>query len=202
MDYTSNNTAALLQNAFNSDPNQVPNFLPFDLKSFFYSNASGNARVNHEESLRKLNNNVSQSMQSTQAIKDFIDAAYNTHPNTAGQQFNDNAVVGVLNAPDSWNTVTPVNTVIPQNFYIDVVGTTCRTCHIARTNSFIWFDTQSSFTGVPTYGYICGNGPATRLMPNSKVTYVNFWTSQAPVRSDEIRKFSVGTSAVPCPAPQ
>jgi hypothetical protein len=188
LDYSSFANSGALQTYFNGHVAEVPNYLPFDAKSFFYSTASGYIRTDQEDHIRLLNNTVL-STQTTTAITGFINAAYNSNSNSSGQGFIDNAVVDVGGASNTWNTTTLVNTVNPSHFYVDVVGTSCRTCHIARTDPNIWFDTKAKFIAksFTINLFVC---PATpnRFMPNSKVTYQNFWTSEAPKRYEEVGK--------------
>ncbi len=191
-----------LQNYFNNPANtpDMPNFLPFDAKSFWYSTATGYTRNNQEENIRKLNNAVL-SVQKTQAIRDFINASYANQPAVPGQAFIDNAVVSPAGtaAEDSWNNNTPenynhvsaANDIVPSQFYLDVVAPSCRSCHIARsTNPGIWWDTKTKFIqylGSMT-GDVCDYA-STRHMPHAQLTYQKFWQSEAPHRPEEMRKF-------------
>ncbi len=200
LDYSPGNFAngAVLQNYFNGQHRQeIPNFLPFDAKSFYYSTATGYTRIAQEENIRQLNNKIL-SVQNTQAIIDFVNTSYNNQPGTAGQKYIDNAVVDKGGAGITWNTATTINNIKPSDFYVDVVATSCRTCHIARTDLQIWFDTQQKFSLRKTSinFLVCPASP-NRYMPNSKVTYLNFWTSEAPVRSLQVRQF-LGLTGTSC----
>ncbi len=181
---------ASFQNLMNTTPGANPKFIAFDLKSFWYSQLASATRLEQEEDLRKLNKDVL-TTNKTDATRDHINASYNNNINSAGQRYIDNAVVGSAADPASWNNTAPVNTVVPKNFYTDVVGPSCRTCHNSRSSTNLWFDNQTKFT---TFGgsinfSVCGSGAPTRYMPNSKVTYTNFWTSQAPYQPEELRKY-------------
>jgi hypothetical protein len=198
------NTAADLQDYFTSHPDEIPNFLPFDAKSFNYSVASGNTRIDQEAKLRALNHQVlSNESPSTitrsKAIIDYINASYNNNPSPGGPGFIDNAVVDA-GGSDTWNTHVPVNGVSPDNFYVDVVGTSCRTCHISRTNPAIWWDTKQKFINrkVSIQARICAANP-NKSMPNSKVTFLNFWTSEGPKRYEELIGFLGITASCPVP---
>ncbi len=120
----------------------------------------------------------------TQAIKDFIYASYNT---TVGSTTLNNIPFNGLATVNDWNSTTPTipNAVVPRDFYINVVGTSCRTCHLSRSDDNLWFDTQNKFLGVFQQA-VCGT---TKYMPNAKVTFVNFWTNGAINRPDELRKY-------------
>lgn len=165
-------------------PNDIPNFLPFDVQSFLFTNLIGDQEAN----LKLLNNTVLQvespsTIHRSKAIIDFINAAY-----TGGSPtFIPNSTVG------DWNSTTPVNGVTPQQLYTQVIGTSCRTCHVARTDPALWWDTQAKFASSPhtssIEAYACPISTSQQYMPNSKVTYLNFWNSVLPNRPQEIRTF-------------
>ena len=199
LDYSTYANAAALQTYFNTSTADIPNFLGFDAKSYWYSTATGFTRPSQEENLRKLNNDVL-STETTTAISQFITAAYNGNPGTPGQGYNDNVVVDQGGAGVTWNLTTAdptVYSIIPSQFYVDVVGTTCRTCHVARNDPFIWFDTKQKFVdnagGIQSL--VCPISG--QFMPNSKVAFVNFWTSQAPFRPGQVQQFF--NFSPPCP---
>jgi hypothetical protein len=76
----------------------------------------------------------------------------------------------------------------PQNtLYLDVVANSCRTCHIARDGN-LRFDTFVKFRGFHNtiQGVVCGTS---KVMPNSMVTYQNFWQSN-PSRPGELAAFN------------
>jgi hypothetical protein len=196
LDYSTSNflNSAALQTYFNGHSQEIPSFLPFDAKSFYYSTATGYTRIEQEENIRKLNNTIL-SVKNTQAIIDFVNASYNSQPGTVGRKYIDNAVVDKGGNTNTWNTATTVHGIKPTDFYVDIVGTSCRTCHISRTNPNIWFDTKQKFINKTSSInlFVCSASP-NRFMPNSKVTYLNFWTSEAPVRSQQVSIFLNGNT--------
>ena len=117
-----------------------------------------------------------------------------------------------------WNVSTPDATrgnVVPKDFYTNVLGPSCRTCHNSRTSTAIRFDDITTFTnrgdqdgsidfavcqGVPAAPPLAPSGSTTptKYMPNSKVTFINFWTSENPSRPEELRKY---LKLPTCPAP-
>ncbi len=199
VDYASFANATDLQTYFNGHTNEIPTFLPFDLKSFFYSTATGFTRADQEENLRKLNNDL-KITNPTKAIVDFINVSYTNQSGTAGQKFDDNATVDIGGA-DTWKTSTLVNGVSPEHFYVDVVGPSCRTCHIARTdNPRLWFDTKAKFIAKKSSILFAVKGSGgTSTMPNAKETYLKFWQSQAPQKYVELGKllFNDGSTFPP-----
>lgn len=159
-----------------------PKFLPFDLVSFIYSSSPGYSRANQEDSLRQLNNAILP-MQTTQAIRNFINAHYSNTPGTANTVYDDNAFVGgwSSNVADAAR-----GNVVPRSFYTNVYGPSCRTCHVTRTNPELWFDSSTKFTNNVFSGAVCGTN---KYMPNAKTTFINFWNSIGPYRPEEVRKY-------------
>ncbi len=72
---------------------------------------------------------------------------------------------------------TPVSWSGHANEYRQVYGQTCRTCHIARDYpDFVGAGGLTTFQDVSTVDKVCGSGsPKVRVMPNSSITYRNFW---------------------------
>jgi len=87
VDYTGFPNASSLQTSVNShSPSiDIPHFIGFDVKSFFYSIATNYARSDQEENIRKLNNSVL-ATNPTQAIIDYITASYGSFPGTTGKK--------------------------------------------------------------------------------------------------------------------
>jgi hypothetical protein len=170
-------------------PGAMPSFLPFDTKSFHFSNQVGSTKPDMQTPIRLLNQK-SLSTYQTQAIKDFVYASYNT-PN--GSATLNNVNYNEIATVNNWSSTAPVNTVLPQDFYINVIGTSCRTCHASRSDPNLWFDTQASFQnqGATIASAVCGTN---KYMPNAKVTFISFWTDGAVNRPNEVRKY-LGLSA-------
>ncbi len=168
---------ANLQTQYDGAPTDNPRFLPFDVESFIFSNQTGFTQSDMESPLRSLNQRTL-STNATTAITEFVNASYNSFSSTT---FNPNAVVS------GWNTSASQNGVQIDDFYLEVVGTSCRTCHVSRTtNSSLQFNTFGDFNSSVFPGAVCGTG---KYMPNAKVTFVNFWTSTLPHRPDLLNQF-------------
>ena len=164
-----------------------PRYLACDPVSFNYSPIVGYSRVEQEDSLRQLNNAIL-STQTTKAIKDYVRTFYNNTPQTAGTAYNNAAVVSGWNI----NAANPTRgNVIPKEFYTHVVGPSCRTCHLSRSNDGLWFDDTTKFINNVFSGAVCGSD---KYMPNAKVTFINHWESLAPYRPEEIRKYLQATA--------
>jgi len=155
-------------NHFSANTDAIPNFLHFDVQTFAFSTQTNYLRSDQEGDLRALNENVLSSKR-TDAVRNFIKEAYNDNnlaTNTLpGVNFIDNSVV------TGWDVNGSQGGVTHRNFYTEVVGTTCRGCHITRSSSGLWFDSQANIPNFP----VCGNSA---YMPNARITYLNFWTDE------------------------
>jgi hypothetical protein len=179
--------------------NMGSRFIAFDLSSYLYSGfVSSFSRASQEEAFRKLNQGVLE----------------NTNPSTAAQE-----LINGWYTHDG-QTIDTVNQTVKDSFvasgwaghealYTDVVRTSCRTCHVNRDKPLDWakfsggnlvFDYSN--TGFKQNGpiinpYVCEQ----RIMPHSKVTYIEFWTSQSPDRVTELRNAGLDDflSTDPCP---
>jgi hypothetical protein len=161
-----------LQDYYKLNPTHSPAFLAFDAQSFEYSAAHD--RPSQETELRKLNQQV-YSANSTQAIKDFLNAAYSSSGTLAGNFADNSTAVNWL--PGATNGINNAF------FYSRVVGPSCRTCHASKSaNVNLQFNTPSTFSAFP----VCGPG---KYMPNAKVTFINFWTSSNPYQPEQLRLF-------------
>jgi hypothetical protein len=161
-----------LQDYYKLNPTHSPAFLAFDAQSFEYSAAHD--RPSQETELRKLNQQV-YSANSTQAIKDFLNAAYSSTGTLAGNFADNSTAVNWL--PGATNGINNAF------FYSRVVGPSCRTCHASKSaNVNLQFNTPSTFAAFP----VCGPG---KYMPNAKVTFINFWTSSNPYQPEQLRLF-------------
>jgi hypothetical protein len=171
---------ANLQTFYNANPNTIPKFLPFDLQSFVFSNQTNNKRPNMEAPLRNMNQRILTSTNANTAILDFVKKAYGATSTTLSGNFIDNAVVS------GWNSAGTTNGLVIKDFYTQVIGPSCRTCHITRTNTNLWFDTPAKFTGSGAIGAACGTN---KYMPNAKATYIRFWTSTLPFQPHRLSTF-------------
>ena len=162
-------------------------FREFDLQSFKYSggrswdyppSAASNSLSNNElTAFATLNKLVHDIQPNTSAIKELID---NWYPGGfgAGTKPSNTAV------PPGWSG--------DANFYRNVFGKSCRTCHVARdkgvANGFYTFNSSSNFAG--TDYAVCG---FPKFMPNAYITYKNFWND--PQRVIDYKNF---TGAAQC----
>ncbi|MFN0015050.1 MAG: carboxypeptidase regulatory-like domain-containing protein [Saprospiraceae bacterium] len=173
----------------------MPKFLPFDLQSFVYSKNPGFDRPTQEPDFLGLNNRVLETNSGSSNIPEiraFLEAAYaNTLPMTV--PFNDNRFPPDPNVTLGWGSPTPVGGILPQNFYTQVIGPSCRGCHLTRSDQNLRFGTQDAFDQINNV-YSIGDYVFTyKTMPNAKVPFVNFWTSNGPRRPEELCKFLGGT---------
>ena len=173
-DYTLLGAGTGLRDYYNTNPNNTPTFLSFDLQSFDYSAA--HTRNSQDTNFRALNQGVMDA-NPTQAIIDFLRAAYNTAAGALSGIFNDDSVI------PNW-TAGNTNGVSNSFFYQSVYGPSCRTCHSSRsTNPALQFNTPADFNAFP----VCGSG---KYMPNAQVTFNNFWTSTNPYQPEQVRLFT------------
>jgi hypothetical protein len=171
--------------------NTESRFIPFDLKSFESNPAHPGfpsllPRADQEESFRKLNEGVHLFTPATPSQIAMIDAWYAPLGVTApGSTQKD----GIANIPFLWSS-SPANAA----FYYDVVRPSCRACHTSREPT-LDFGAPSSFTGVEFA--ICNGG----YMPQSFVTWRNFWHSASPHQPTRVEQF-LGLAAGSCVGPQ
>ncbi len=170
----------------------IPKFLPFDVKSFIYSAQPGYTKNDMQVPIRNLNEKVL-STNETVAIREFITSSYGT---PFGNNTLNNVPYDESATVNDWNVSVPVpakGNVVPKDLYLNVVGTSCRTCHIARTNTNLWFNDQAKFD---FFGFAtCGTS---KYMPNAKQTMINFWYSRNPENPVEISRW---LSGLPTPPP-
>ena len=187
--------------------NMGSRFIAFDLKSFEYSGfASAFSRASQEDAFRKMNQGVLQNTNPSSAAQELINGWY-THD--AGTITTLNQTVKDAFVPPGW--------VGHDSLYLDVVRTSCRTCHVNRDKPIDWakFNGTSlladpSNSGFKQYGpvvepFLCG----IRFMPHSKVTYISFWGNSSPAsnpnRLNELRNAGLDSfppgPLPPCPVP-
>ncbi len=164
---------------------QQARFREFDLQSFRYpagrqwdySGPNNTSLTNAELTNFARLNQVVQGTTTGQPIGNLIGAWY-----TGGFA---GSPKPVLPAPPTGWSGNPAG-------YQVVYGKTCRTCHVARDEGLashpLTFDSATDFTyfGI-SKSRVCGSGvPKERVMPNSIVTYKNFWADPARVTQFEI----------------
>jgi hypothetical protein len=138
-------------------------FLPFDVFGFKFASAPGFSLNDQQEAFRKLNvmvkNTSPNATNPNNPIVTFIDGMYSGAVGTPGTHANDNWV------PAGWAA--------KPNVY-DVVKRTCRTCHLAVSQSYDFTSYKQMLTDdkVPIQVSVC-NG---KSMPHAEVPYRKFWT--------------------------
>lgn len=189
LDYSTLNSTTL-ETAYTDATLSMPNFLHFDVESFAYSTATGYLRSDQESELRDLNQ-AALDTKVTDAIEEFVMEAYGESPpypaNLPAVNFIDHTLV-----PD-WDVAGtgPGGLVTHRDFYPEVVATSCRVCHIARPQTFYWFNDINQIS----FGPVCNTTPT---MPNAQVTFKNFWTDSTRVRT--FRDY-FGLTTINCPDP-
>jgi hypothetical protein len=163
-----------------ADGDTQSRFIPFDLKSF-ESNPSHPGfpallpRADQEENFRKLNEGVHLFTGATPSQKALIDAWYAPQGVTNPGQLQKD---GIANIPFLWNSPTNAE------FYYDVIRPSCRACHTSRDPGLDFGD-PGSFTGAGPANAICVAG----YMPQSFVTWRNFWHSSQPFQPQRVEQY-------------
>ncbi|HWM23814.1 MAG TPA: choice-of-anchor Q domain-containing protein [Chthoniobacterales bacterium] len=140
-----------------------------------------NAPIDEEAAFKRLNEKVLATNPSA-AIRELIEGWY--APNFTASTQNTAFV------PPGWNTQAQL--------YRDIVGTSCRTCHVAQEGIYD-FSTYDKFAEF--YGSIRGEvlGNSTKVMPHAKVAFGNFWRAG---RQNTLANFTgpgwpqIGTGAI------
>ncbi len=152
------------------DANVNARFLPFDLDNFKYSTAGGLSRSNQEAMFQLLNYYIV-SANPSKAETELIQGWY--------------PCLGKANCTQNSSFVPPGWAASPSNsYYLNGVKLSCRTCHVSRDYPYDW--STAAIVSSATYGpqvvqHVCQSSPASLAslaMPQSKVTYLDFWLSQ------------------------
>jgi hypothetical protein len=145
-------------------------FLPYDVGNFLFSSQPGLREVDQEAAIHALNVNVLNAGP-TVAAQELIAGWY------ANGTFDKDYV------PVSWQGRGQLAT----DFYLKVIGTSCRGCHVNMAEGFNWdhYDNvnQTYYRSTDIYGLYASIGecdpanPNFRMhsMPNSAVTFNRFW---------------------------
>lgn len=158
-------------------------FIPFDLKSFQAAEPLHPGfpamlpRAAQEDSFRKLNEGVYLHTGATTSQTAVIDAWYAPGGvSNPGQTQQD----GIGNIPFFWNSLSGGGASLTDSqFYYDVIRPSCRACHTSRGPGLDFGDPASfQSLGGLVIPAICTSGQ----MPQSFVTWRNFWHSLAPKR--------------------
>jgi hypothetical protein len=154
-------------------PDLAAQFLPFDLGNFAYAASSGPlSRAGQEVQFRNLNLTLLKT-DPRPALVNLLNVWY---PNPATSPFTDDAV------PPGWSG--------HETLYKTVLQKYCRTCHVAMAASGGRDFAFPSFSDFDRFGFelatrACGTTggiPRARWsMPNSKVTFDQFWNDSTAV---------------------
>jgi hypothetical protein len=178
-------------NAASPPGNTESRFIPFDLKSFEAHPSKPGfpallPRPQQEEDFRKLNRGVHLFTGATDAQKALIDAWYAPAGVSAvGATQKD----GIANIPFNWSSGSSAD----RNYYYDVIRPSCRACHTSRGPGLDFGD-PASVQG--TDFAVCGG-----YMPQSFVTWRNFWHSLSPHQPTRVEQY-FGLPAGSCVGPQ
>ena len=164
-------------------------FLPFDIRAFaFHSSRQGLTKGGQEEAIFKLNQNVLNT-QPNSAIKELIAGWYPpVRPDSSHGtgRFGQTEFLPPLPGGGRGN--------MDQNYYLNVIARSCRTCHVAQRDEFSIKDLTFSNLGEnqnPEHPgrlnpsilkeVVCGQmDDLLRVysMPNSAVTFDRFWLTR------------------------
>ena len=165
-------------------------FLPFDLDNFDYLDDSRVTRRAQEGKFKRLNDMIRAIEPTTSVIGELIDGWYK-----GGRIEQDSEFI-----PPEWME--------NEQLYRRVVKPSCRTCHVALTPNFATLEVFKVFAK-SIHDHVCADAqvPFPRSMPNSKVTFDQFWLSRVQgtvlVRflRDELEKPSMPSITCPPPPP-
>lgn len=165
-----------------NDINMGASFREFDTHSFTYPAA--NPQAAQEPSFFTQNQLVLQTNPAP-AIVELIARFY-----AGGATVDPNAV------PTGWQPASTGGSAAPQGFYLDVVGKSCRTCHVAQPEYNPLAPSGSAYPDWNSYAMFRDNRQLAYLlvcnakqMPNALVTFKNFWLSLAPHRPQVFEDF-------------
>ncbi len=153
--------------SFDSRGDAGAHFLPFDLPALRYSGHPLYTRSAQEPQFKMLNSGILLTSPPP-ALQEMIEESYGG-PSLPGATFDDTFV------PSAWT-----GSASQIDLYNKVVKVSCRGCHITRDAPIDWaaFDPAGPPLGFKDYGGLSKYLTCTALaMPNAKVTYDNFWTS-------------------------
>jgi hypothetical protein len=171
-------------------------FIPFDLKSFDTSPLQPGypsllPRTAQEDNFRKLNEGVYTRTAPTDAQKALIEAWYDPLGVTSsGQPQQD----GITNIPFNWSSSSTTDA----SFYNEVIRPSCRSCHASRGPGLDFGD-PGAFNGLSSLitNAVCGAG----YMPQSFVTWRNFWHSPTPQHEPTLVEGYLGMTPGTCVGP-
>lgn len=177
-------------------------FLPYDIGNFAFSDAVGFTRVNQEEAIYQMNQNVLNSGPTIGATE-LISGWYLT-----------SHVLDTNYLPDSWTEAKLPATYKGKSMdklYRTTVARSCRTCHVNLTEDynydrFLYPDGSSKVDEFVFLHSVCGQSDNSKWrmysMANSIVTFNRFWLSANTLEDQvaPVSAFIAGTtsSTGPC----
>ncbi|RKG85085.1 hypothetical protein D7V88_20655 [Corallococcus terminator] len=141
-------------------------FLPFDLQSYEFSTVAGFTKADMQDEMKSLNLNYVVPTAPGTATTELINGWY-----TGGALIQNEAYVVPL-----WSNV-PAEPLRAQT-YKDLVGRSCRTCHISQLDPDLAFNASTQF--INRMGSIEARVCVQHVMPHSKKTHDLFWDSVGP----------------------
>lgn len=144
-------------------------FLPFDLDNFGYSAAPGYSRAEQETQFLLMNQQILSAYPSA-AETELINGWYPCLGSAGCTQNSSFVPSGWAGSPSS-------------SYYLNGIKLSCRTCHVSQDSPYDWA-TASGFSAQPfgaqVIQHVCQSPPTAATnqpMPDSKVTWLNFWLS-------------------------
>ncbi|MFT3734485.1 MAG: hypothetical protein QM776_05630 [Rhodocyclaceae bacterium] len=184
-------------------PDLGAKFLPFDTGNYLFSGYSGLTEAVQSNAIYQLNQLVKQTGPST-ATTALIDGWY-----AAGPPY----VLDKSYVPTAWSTFNPASVGISATsadaakFYHEVVGTSCRTCHVVMPDAYDWdagTGTQPKLVPYKGTSHICGNTANlynNGIMPNALMSLdrLRLKIESDAALADLMTKFLGCTQAAPDP---
>jgi cytochrome c5 len=149
----------------NPSPNLGSRFLPFDTGNYFFGSAAGLTEGDQGASLYALNQLVRKTEESaTSATSQLVDGWYATSNTTLDKSY----------VPPSWLAAdSQPATAGAARLYREVVGASCRTCHVAMGSAFNWDDAPRLLNNGQLQSHVCGGTEDLAVnasMPNALVS--------------------------------
>jgi cytochrome c5 len=169
---TGNRAAPLWDPNNANSANLNAKFIPFDISGFVFAPApyKGIDLASEEASFKSLNQDFVWNTNPPQAVRDIIVGMYGATP-PGGSTSQDTSFV-----VSGWQGTSPVAN--QEQTYRNVVGPSCRSCHVSQAPASLDWSTAAKFKNVA--GSIDFNVCLLHVMPHSKVTHNRFWLSLAP----------------------
>jgi cytochrome c5 len=149
-------------------------FLPFDLHAYEYPTTAGFTKADQQDEFKKLNQDYVLASSPGTAITELINGWYLGGALTQ----NENYIV------PSWVSATEP---LKEQTYRDVVGRSCRTCHVSQLDPALVFNQASQF--VARLGSIENRVCVQHVMPHAKKTHDLFWDSIGPHQPGVLQLF-------------